>query len=142
MRSGTGCSNEIGIFDLSALTATERENYAANKHYFWFGEDGMASILAGIFAVPLGIFLAGRAEITLGFTGSALLLLALFIFLPKIFRKRMGEVTDAAIDAFGKNEHLRKIFRALFVAVVGLVMTQVFDPGTVQEMVKIITADV
>jgi hypothetical protein len=28
----------------------------------------MASMLAGVFAVPVGIFLAGRAEITLAFT--------------------------------------------------------------------------
>ncbi|MDD1704855.1 MAG: hypothetical protein LUP97_06495 [Methanoregula sp.] len=88
------------------------------------------------------IFLFAHLPIVLLIVPVALLLLALFIFLPKIFRKGMGEETDAAIDAFGKNEHLRKIFRALFVAVVGLVMTQVFDPGTVQEMVKIITANV
>ena len=45
---------------------------------------------AGLFAVPLGIILAGRAEITLAFTGSALLFLGLFIFLTKIIRKGMG----------------------------------------------------
>ncbi|WML67853.1 MAG: hypothetical protein METHP_01421 [Methanoregula sp. SKADARSKE-2] len=42
----------------------------------------------------------------------------------------------------GQSRAVEDFFRALFVAVVGLVMTQVFDPGTVQEMVKIITANV
>jgi len=134
-----GMLNTIGIFDLSSLTDPEKANYAVKKHYFWFGEVGMASILAGIIAVPLGIFLAGRAEITLAFTGSALLFLALFVFLPKIIRKGMGAETDAAIDAFGKNEHVKKIFWSVFVAIAGLAITQVFDPATAQQLVQIIS---
>ena len=59
-----GMLNTLGIFDLSVLTDAEKANYAEKKHYFWFGEVGMAAMLAGVFAVPLGIFLAGRAEIT------------------------------------------------------------------------------
>jgi hypothetical protein len=35
-----------------ALNVVEKENYAAKKHYFWSGEVGMATILAGMFAVP------------------------------------------------------------------------------------------
>ena len=59
-----GMLNTLGIFDLSALTDIERLTYAEKRHYFWFGEVEMAAMLAGTFAVPLGIFLAGRTEIT------------------------------------------------------------------------------
>ncbi|MFA4849953.1 MAG: hypothetical protein WC626_09530 [Methanoregula sp.] len=50
--------NTFGIFDFSTLTDAERMNYTQKKHYFWFGEVGMAAVLAGVFAVPVGIFLA------------------------------------------------------------------------------------
>jgi len=55
-----GMLNTFGVFDFSALTDAERVNYTQKKHYFWFGEVGMAAVLAGVFAVPVGIFLAGR----------------------------------------------------------------------------------
>ena len=75
--------NTLGIFELPELTDIERLTYAEKRHYFWFGEVGMAAILAGVFAVPLGIFMAGRTEITLAFIGAAVLFLPLFVFLPK-----------------------------------------------------------
>ena len=31
----------FGIFDLSTLTEAERLNYAAKRHYFWFGMAGL-----------------------------------------------------------------------------------------------------
>jgi len=34
------------------------------RHYFWFGEVGMAGILAGSIAVPAGIWFAGQTEIS------------------------------------------------------------------------------
>ena len=77
-----GMLNTFGIFDFSALTDAERVNYTQKKHYFWFGEVGMAAVLAGVFAVPVGIFLAGRAEISLAFISAAVLFLPLFVFLP------------------------------------------------------------
>ena len=46
--------NMLGIFDLSVLTDAERLNYAEKRHYFWFGEVTMASVLANLFAVPVG----------------------------------------------------------------------------------------
>lgn len=49
-----GMLNAIGIFDLNELTDAEKANYAAKRHYFWFGEVGMAAILAVLFAVPRG----------------------------------------------------------------------------------------
>ena len=37
-----GMLNTLGIFDLSVLTDTEQMNNNQKKHYFWFGEVGMA----------------------------------------------------------------------------------------------------
>ena len=130
-----GMLNSIGIFDLSALTNEERLNYSDKRHYFWFGEVGMASMLAGVFAVPVGIFLAGRAEITLAFTGAAVLFLPLFVFLPKILQQAMKADADAAIEAFGKNEQVKRVFWTLFVVMAGLVLTRVVDPVTAQQIV-------
>jgi len=134
-----GMLSTLGIFDLSVLTGAEQENYAGKRHYFWFGEVGMAAILAGVFAVPLGIFLAGRAEITLAFIGAAMLFLPLFVFLPKVIRRAMKADADSVIDAFGKNEQVKKVFWALFAAMAGLVLAQVVDPATAQQIVGIIT---
>ena len=134
-----GMLNSIGIFDLSALTNEERLNYSDKRHYFWFGEVGMASMLAGVFAIPVGIFLAGRAEITLAFTGAAVLFLPLFVFLPKILQQAMKADADAAIEAFGKNEQVKKVFWSLFVVMAGLVLTRVVDPVTAQQVVGVIT---
>ena len=99
----------------------------------------MAAILAGVFAVPLGIFIAGRAEITLAFIGAAVLFLPLFVFLPKIIRLAMKADADSVIDAFGKNEQVKKVFWALFAAMAGLVLAQVVDPVTAQRVIGIIT---
>jgi hypothetical protein len=134
-----GMLSTLGIFDLFVLTDAERENYAEKRHYFWFGEVGMAAILAGVFAVPLGIFLAGRAEITLAFIGAAVLFLPLFVFLPKVIRRAMKADADAAIEAFGKNEQVKKVFWALFAAMAGLVLAQVVDPVTAQRVIGVIT---
>ena len=134
-----GMLNTLGIFDLSVLTNAETTNYTQKRHYFWFGEVGMAAIMAGLFAVPLGIFLAGRAEITLAFIGAAVLFLPLFVFLPKLIQRAMKTDTDAAIEAFGKNEHIRKVFWTLFTAMAGLVLAWVVDPVTAQQVVGIIT---
>ena len=134
-----GMLNAIGIFDLSALTNEERLNYSDKRHYFWFGEVGMAAMLAGVFAVPVGIFLAGRAEITLAFISAAVLFLPLFVFLPKLMHHAMKADADAAIEAFGKNEQVKRVFWTLFIAMAGLVLARVVDPVTAQQVVGIIT---
>jgi hypothetical protein len=133
-----GMLNTLGIFDLSVLTDAERLNYAEKRHYFWFGEVGMAAMLAGVFAVPLGIFLAGRAEISLAFIGAAVLFLPLFVFMPKIMHQAMKADTDAAIEAFGKNEQVKRVFWTLFISMAGLVLARVVDPVTAQQIVGII----
>lgn len=135
-----GMLNTFGIFDFSALTDAERVNYTQKKHYFWFGEVGMAVVLAGVFAVPLGIFLAGRAEISLAFISAAILFLPLFVFLPKLIQRAMKADTDAVIDMFGKNEQVRKVFWTLFVVMAGLVLAKVFDPVSVHQIIGVISS--
>jgi hypothetical protein len=134
-----GMLNPLGIFDLCALTDPEKANYAVKRHYFWFGEVAMAASLAGVFAIPLGIYLVGRAENTLAFTGAAVLFLPLFVFLPKLIRRAMKVDADAVIEAFGKNEYVKKVFWSLFIAMAGLVLAQVMDPETARQIVGIIT---
>ena len=100
----------------------------------------MAAILAGVFAVPVGIFLAGRSEITLAFIGASILFLPLFVFMPKLIQHCMKADTEAAINAFGKNEQVKRVFWTLFVAMAGLVLARVVDPVTSQQVVGIIMA--
>jgi hypothetical protein len=134
-----GMLNTIGVFDISALTVAERLNYAEKRHYFWFGEVGMATALAGTIAAPLGLFLSGKAEATLAFIGAATVFLSLFVFLPKIIRRGMKVDPETVVEAFGKNEHVRKVFWTVFAAIAGLVLAQVADPATAQQVVGIIT---
>jgi hypothetical protein len=134
-----GMLNTLGIFDVSTLTDAENVNYTQEKHYFWFGEVGMAGILAGSIAVPAGIWFAGRTEISLAFIGAAILFLPLFVFLPKLIQRAMKADANAAIDAFGKNEQVKKVFWTLFIVMGGLVLARVVDPVTAQQVVGIIT---
>ena len=133
-----GMLNTIGIFDISTLTDAENVNYAQKKHYFWFWEVGMAGILAGSIAVPAGIWFAGQNELSLAFIGSAVLFLPLFVFMPKLIQCGMKTDTDAVIDAFGKNEQVKRVFWTLFVATGGLVLARVVDPVTAQQVVEVI----
>jgi hypothetical protein len=133
-----GMLSTLGIFEIAELTALEKANYAEKRHYFWFGEVGMAAVLAGSFAVPAGCFLAGRAEIAVAFTGAAVLFLPLFVFLPKLIRRAMEADTDAAIEAFGKNEQVKKMFWALFTGLAGIVLAQVLDPAMAEQIVTMI----
>jgi hypothetical protein len=134
-----GMLNTLGIFDVSTLTDNENANYAQKKHYFWFGEVMMASNLAGSIAVPAGIWFAGQTEISLAFIGAAVLFLPLFVFMPKLIQCGMKADTEAVINAFGKNEQVKKVFWTLFVAMAGLVLARVVDPVTAQQVVGIIT---
>jgi hypothetical protein len=134
-----GMLNTLGIFDVSTLTDAENVNYIQKKHYFWFGEVGMAGILAGSIAVPAGIWFAGQTEISLAFIGAAVLFLPLFVFMPKLIQCGMKADTEAVIDAFGKNEQVKKVFWTLFVAMAGLVLARVVDPETAQQIVGMIT---
>ncbi len=134
-----GMLNVLGIFDISSLSGAENMNYVQKKHYFWFGEVGMAGLLAGSIAVPAGIWFAGQTEISIAFIGAAVMFLPLFVFIPKLVQRAMKVDTDAVIDAFGKNEQVRKVFWAVFTAMAGLVLARVVDPVTAQRVVGIIT---
>jgi len=134
-----GLLNTLGVFDVSTLTSAENVNYAEKKHYFWFGEVGMAGILAGSIAVPAGCWFAVQTEISLAFIGAAILFLPLFVFIPKLIQCAMKTNAEAVIDAFGKNEQVKKVFWTLFVAMAGLVLARVVDPVTARQVVGIIT---
>ena len=135
-----GMLNTFGIFDFSALTDAERVTSSQKKHYFWFGEVGMAAVITGVFAVPVGIFLAGRVEISLALIGSAVLFLPLFVFLPKLIQWAMKADTGAVIDMFGKNEQVKKVFWSLFVVIAGLVLAKILDPVSVQQIFGVISS--
>ena len=133
-----GMLNVLGIFELPEITEIERLTYQEKRHYFWFGEVSMAAILAGVFAVPLGIFMAGRTELSLAFIGAAILFLPLFVFLPKLIKRAMKADADAVIGTFGKNEQVRKVFWTLFISMAGLVLAQVVDPALAAKVVAIL----
>jgi hypothetical protein len=63
----------------------------------------------------------------------------LFVFIPKIIQRAMKTDTDAVLEAFGKNEQVKKVFWALFAAMAGLMAAQVLDPVTAHQVVGIIT---
>ena len=134
-----GMLNTLGIFDGAALAPAERVKYAEKKHYFWFGEVGMAAALAAAFAVPLGIFLSGMSEITLAFIGAAVLFLPLFVFLPKVIQRGMKADVQAVIDTFGKNGQVKRVFWTVFTAMAGLVLARIIDPGTAHQIVLAMT---
>jgi len=46
---------------------------------------------------------------------------------------------DAIILAFGKNEHVKKVFWAVFAAVAGIILTQVVDLKVARQIVGMIT---
>jgi hypothetical protein len=134
-----GMLSVFGIFDLSALTESEKANYWGKRHYFWFGEVAMAAILAGVFAIPAGIFLAGIAEITLAFIGAAVLFLPLFVFLPKLIQWAMKADVYSIMVTFGKNEQVKRVFWSLFAILAGLVLARIVDPATAQQVVGAIS---
>jgi hypothetical protein len=134
-----GILSTLGIFDPAILSEPERDAYAERRHYFWFGEVASAAVLAGIFAVPAGIFLDTGAGTAAAFTGAVMIFLLLFIFLPKLIRYAMKNDTETILELFGKNEQVRKVFWTVFVALAGLVLAQVVDPATAQEILRLIT---
>ena len=99
----------------------------------------MAAVLAGVFVVPIGFFLAERTEITLAFISAAVLFLPLFVFIPKLIKRGLHADVDVVIEAFGKNEHVKKVFWSLFVVMAGLVLARVMDPVSVQQIIGLIS---
>jgi hypothetical protein len=46
---------------------------------------------------------------------------------------------QAVIDAFGRNEQVMKVIWALVIAMTGLVITKVLDPGMAQQVIGMLT---
>ena len=86
--------NALGIFRIDRLVPEDLEIYTEHPHYFWPGEVGMAAILAGMFAVPAGIYLAGRMGIALTF------IVAMIVFMPLF---RVPAEIDPAGNAGGRS---------------------------------------
>jgi hypothetical protein len=57
----------------------------------------------------------------------------------KLIRRAMIPDAEAVIEAFGKNEQVKKRFWALFAALAGLILAKVVDPVTAQQIDGIIT---
>ena len=62
----------------------------------------------------------------------------LFVFMPKLIQRGMQADAQAVVEAFGKNEHVMRVIWALVVAMTGLVITKVLDPGMAQQAVGVI----
>jgi len=137
-----GMMNALGIFRMDRLVLEDLAVYIRQPHYFWLGEVGMASLLAGTFAVPAGIYLAGRTGIALAFILAMIVFMPLFVFLPKLIQRGMQANAHAVVDAFGKNEQVMKVIWALVIAMTGLVITKVLDPGMAQQIVGVLTTTV
>jgi hypothetical protein len=135
-----GMLSTMGIFEPAILSDPERVAYAQRRDYFWFGEVASAAVLAGIFTVPVEIFLAVKTTTAFAFTGAAMIFLLLFIFLPKLIRQAMKTDTEMILDVFGKNEQFRKVFWTVFITLAGLVLAHVVDPATADSIVRMIAA--
>jgi hypothetical protein len=134
-----GVLHAIGMFDPNELTNEEKaQDLAEYRTWFCLGETCMAALLTGNIAVPAGVWFAGITVLPLAFIGAAVLFLPLFVFLPRLVRYAMKADTDAVLDAFGKNEQIKKIFWALFAATAGLVLAQVVDPATAERIAGMI----
>ena len=134
-----GVLHAIGLFDPVDLTPTGLDpDPAEYRAWFGLGEICMAGIMAGIIAIPAGCWFAGRTELPLAVIGAAVIFLPLFVFLPKFTRWAMQVNTGAVLDAFGRNEHLRKVFWTLFIALASLLLARIVDPATAQQIIAVL----
>lgn len=130
-----GVLHAIGLFAPGdQLTDEDLAAGPGCRAWFGLGEAVMAALLAGIIAVPAGIWFAGITVLPLAVIGAGILFLPLFVFLPKLIRQAMKTDTDAVLDAFGKNEQIKNVFWALFLAVAGLVLAEIADPAAAQDI--------
>lgn len=135
-----GVLHAIGLFDPAEISAeTRTEDPLVCRMYFHLGETCMAALLAANIAIPALFWFAGMTVLPLAGIGAAVLFLPLLVFLPRIIRSAMKVDTDAVLEAFGKNEQVRKVFWAVFIAFAGLVLAQVVDPATAQAILSLIT---
>jgi len=135
-----GVLHAIGMFDPAEIPADARTaDPVVCRTYFHLGETCMAALLAANFAIPALFWFAGMTALPLACIGAAVLFLPLFVFLPRLIRSAMKVDTDAVLEAFGRNEQVKKVFWAVFIAFAGLVLAQVVDPATAQRILSLIT---
>lgn len=133
-----GVLHAIGMFDPACLAAEDRIDSAGERAHFALGETAMAAFTALIIAVPAGCCFAATATTAGALTATGLLFLLLFIFVPKLMRYATGADTEAVIAAFGKNGQVRKVFWTVFLALAGLVLAQVAEPGAVEQVLAVL----
>ena len=54
-------------------------------------------------------------------------------------QRAMKADVNAAIEIFGKNEQVKKVFWTMFIAMAGLMLARVLDPATAQQVVGVIS---
>jgi hypothetical protein len=91
----------------------------------------MASVLAGMYFATI-------TEAPLAIIGAAVVFLPLFIFIPKLLREAREVDAGAVIEILGKNEHAKRVFRTLFLALTGLVLARIADPVTAQKVIGVL----
>ena len=92
---------------------------------------------ATISVVPAGVWFAGMAALPLTAIGPAGVFLPLFVFLPRIIRYAMKADQDAVLGQF--EERADEVFWTLSIATAGLVLAEVVDPATAQQILVAIT---
>ena len=56
-----------------------------------------------------------------------------------MIQQGMQADAQAVVDAFGKNEQVMKVIWTLIIAITGLVITKVLDPGVAQQVMGVLT---
>jgi hypothetical protein len=130
-----GLLHAVGAFETTDLTGEELAGITEKKSWFWLGEVLMASVLAGIMAVPAGMYFTTLTEAPLAIIGAAVVFLPLYVFIPKLMREAREVDAGAVLEIIGKNEHAKSVFWALFLGLTGLVLARIADPVTAQKVI-------
>ena len=129
-----GILHAFGGFETTDLTGKEQAGITAKRSWFFAGEVLMAGLMAATIAVPAGMLFAESTTAPLAVIGAVLVFLPVFVFLPKLIRQATKTDTEAILETFGKNEQMKKVFWALFLAVAGLVLAEIADPAIAEKI--------
>jgi hypothetical protein len=130
-----GILHAIGGFETTDLTGEEQAGITEKRSWFFAGEALMAGLMAATIAVPAGMLFAQETPAPLAIIGASVIFLPLFVFLPKLIRQAVKTDTEAVLITFGKNEQIRKVFWTLFLALATLVLAEIADPATAQQVI-------
>ncbi|MCK9631002.1 MAG: hypothetical protein M0R30_05110 [Methanoregula sp.] len=134
-----GLLHAFGGFDTNDLSGEEQAGITEKKSWFWLGEVMMAALMAATIAAPAGIAFAAKTTAPLAVIGTVIVFLPLFVFMPKMIRLAVKTDTEAVLDMIGKNEQIKKVFWTLFLTVAGLVLAEIADPVTAQQILATLT---